>query len=146
MCHVKTLNLIPAVLASHKASSLGKDEAVFHRNGTVTECAHSNVHIISNSVLITHPLDNHILPGISRKHMIAVCERMGIKVVERAFSVYELFKADEVLVTSTSKLALPASHVDYLELPQQNDGIGRQICKEMLADFVKFTEKDTTYC
>lgn len=146
MCHIKTLNLIPAVIASRKATLLGKDEAVFHRNGTVTECAHSNIHIISNSVLITHPLDNFILPGISRKHMIEVAGRLGVAVKERDFSVYELFKADEVLVTSSSKLAVTASSVDYMEFASKKDSIGKLICNEMLADFVKFTEKDTTYC
>ena len=143
MCNVKTLNLLSAVLASRKALLLGKDEAVFHRNGTVTECAHSNIHIISNSALITHPLDNYILPGLSRGHMIEVARRLGVEVSERAFSVYELFNADEVLVTSSSKLAVPALSVDYRELPCPKNGIGRKICEEMLADFVRLTEKET---
>lgn len=146
MCHVKTLNLLPAVIASHKADTIEKDEAVLHRNGIVTECAHSNVHIVQNSVLITHPLDNHILPGISRKHLISVCKEMGIEVREREFSVYELFKADEVLVSSSSKLAIPASSIDYVELPQKNNSVGRKICEKMLSDFVKFTENDTINC
>lgn len=146
MCHIKTLNLIPSVMASHKANLLGRDEAVFHRNGTVTECAHSNIHIISDSMVLTHPLDNYILPGISRKHMLEVCKRIRIPVLERAFSVYELFKADEVLVTSSSKLALPVSQVDYLEFSSKNDSIGSRICREMLNDFIISTEKDTTCC
>ena len=146
MCHVKTLNLLPAVLASRKATALGKDETIFHRNGTVTECAHSNVHIITDSVLLTHPKDKYILPGISRGHMLKVCKRLGIPVIEREFSVYELFKADEVLITSSSKLALLASSVDSVSFPYKENGIGRKICDEMLKNFVSFTENDTSDC
>lgn len=146
MCNIKTLNLMPAVLASKKAAIIGCDETVLHRNGEVTECAHSNVHIISDSVLITHPLDNHILPGISRKHMLEVCNRLGIKTEERIFSVYELLKADEVLISSSSKLALPVKQIDYVEFPRKNSGIGKTICEEMLSDFIKFTKNGTTNC
>ncbi len=146
MCHVKTLNLLPAVLASHKATALGKDETIFHRNGTVTECAHSNVHIITDSVILTHPKDKHILPGISRGHMLKVCKRLGIPVIEREFSVYELFKADEVLITSSSKLALRASSVDSVSFHCRENGLGRKICDEMLKDFVSLTENDTSDC
>ena len=45
-CNIKTLNLIPSVMAAEKAEKAGADECIFHRNGRVTECAHSNVHII----------------------------------------------------------------------------------------------------
>ena len=146
MCNIKTLNLLPAVLSSQKAALIGCDEAVLHRNGTVTECSHSNVHIISDSVLITHPLDNHILPGISRKHLLEVCHRLGIKTSERRFSVYELLKADEILVSSSSKLALNVNQVDYVKFPRKNDSIGRKICNEMLLDFVNFAKNDETHC
>ena len=146
MCHIKTLNLLPAVLASHKAEVIGKDETVFHRNGTVTECSHSNVHIISDSVLYTHPLDNHILPGISRKHMLEVAKRLGIKAVERKFSVYELLKADEVIVTSSSKLAALASSIDYIEFSPAVNGLGDRICNQMFLDFINFTKNNTMDC
>ena len=146
MCNVKTLNLIPSILASHKAVTQGCDEAVLHRNGTVTECAHSNVHIVSNGVIITHPLDNHILPGISRKHMLSVCKRLGISVIERAFSVYELYKADEVLVSSSSKLVAIAESIGNIVFPPQKSGIGELICREMTEDFIKFTKNNTTNC
>ena len=146
MCNVKTINLLPSVLASRKASILGFDEVILHRNGVVTECAHSNVHILSGGTVITHPLDNYILPGISRKHMLSVCKRLGIPVLERAFSLYELFKADEILVTSSSKLALTVRQVDELEFTTSNKSLGSTICKEMLEDFISFTKKDTTNC
>ena len=70
-CNIKTLNLIPSVMASEKAKRASCQETVFYREGgRVTECAHSNVHIIKDGALYTAPLDNLILPGIARKHLI----------------------------------------------------------------------------
>ncbi len=111
-CHIKTLNLLPSVLASTHAENLGCDEAVFHRGQTVTECAHSNVSILKDGSLITHPADNHILPGITRKHLISACNKLGIPVCERPFTLTELFDADEILVTSTTKLIAGTDVID----------------------------------
>ena len=69
-CNIKTLNLIPSVMAAQKAELAGCQEAVFYRpGGRVTECAHSNISILKDGVLITHPTDHYILPGITRKHI-----------------------------------------------------------------------------
>ena len=112
-CNVKTLNLIPSVLASEKAKKAGCDEAVFYRpGGRVTECAHSNVHILQNGVLKTAPTDELILPGIARAHLIKACKALDIPVDETPFTLDELFAADEVIVTSSSNLCASASHID----------------------------------
>lgn len=111
-CNIKTLNLIPNVLAGEEARKAGCDEAVFHRSGRVTECAHSNVHILKDGVFRTAPADNLILPGIGRAHTIAQCKRLGIPVDETPFSVAEMMAADEVLVTSSGSFCLAASHID----------------------------------
>jgi D-alanine transaminase len=105
-CHVKTTNLLPAVLASTKAANMGADEAVFVRDGTVTECAHSNISILKSGVLYTHPKGRRILSGIGRAQLIKACMQHSIRVIERPFSVSELWNADEILVTSSSKLCL----------------------------------------
>ena len=141
MCNIKTLNLIPAVLASHNADALGKDETVLVRDETVTECAHSNIHIIKNSKLITHPLDNFILPGISRMHLIKVCKKNGIEIIERKFGTNELFAADEVIVTSTSKLAMRVKSIDKTEYRLENNSIGSKLCDIMHSEFMEFTNK-----
>ena len=67
-CNIKTLNLLPSVLAAQKAEAEGCDESVFHRGEVVTECAHSNCSILKNGVLKTHPNDHYILPGIATSH------------------------------------------------------------------------------
>ena len=68
-CDIKTLNLIPSVMASEKAKRAGAKECIFVRpGGRVTECAHSNVHILKDGVFRTAPTDHLILPGIARAH------------------------------------------------------------------------------
>ncbi len=111
-CNIKTLNLIPNVMAAEKAEAMGCDETVFHRGDRVTECAHSNVSIIKDGVLRTAPCDNLILPGITRKHMIELAHELDIPVVEESFTLEELFRADEVIVSRSGALCHGAESID----------------------------------
>lgn len=111
-CNIKTLNLIPNVLASEEAYQAGCDEAVFHRGDRVTECAHSNVSILKDGVLQTAPLDNLILPGIARKHIIEHCKILGIPVKEEPFTLQELKDADEIIVSNSGCLCGSANLLD----------------------------------
>ena len=140
-CHIKTLNLLPAVLASSFAEGMGADEAVFHRGEIVTECAHSNISILKGGTLITHPTDTHILPGIARARMIEICKEMGVKVEERAFTIGELMRSDAALVTSSSKLCLMARCVDGVSLRVRDKGLGDAICERFFDEFMTKTGK-----
>ena len=112
-CDIKTLNLIPSVVASEHAKRKNCQEAVFYRpGGRVTECAHSNVHILKDGALWTAPTDNLILPGIARAHLIRMCKKLGIPVREEPFYLPDLMDADEVLVTSSSNLCRFADEID----------------------------------
>lgn len=112
-CNIKTLNLIPNVMAAQAAKEAGAFESVFYRpGGRVTECAHSNVHILKDGVLKTAPTDKLILPGIGRAHLIQACKALGIGVVEEPFTVREMHAADEVIVTSSSDPCLNADDID----------------------------------
>ena len=111
-CNVKTLNLMPNVLAAQNAAEHGGQEAIFVRDGNVTESAHSNIHILKDGVLITHPANNHILPGIARKHLIAMCGALGIPVEERLYTLEELKAADEVIISASSTFGIRVAHVD----------------------------------
>lgn len=76
-CNTKTLNLLSNVVAAQHAKEAGCEEAVFIRDGFVTECAHSNIHILKDGVFVTHQADNLILPGIARKHIYWVLRKAG---------------------------------------------------------------------
>jgi len=111
-CNIKTINLLPAVIANQRAEEAGCDETIFHRGDRVTECSHSNVHIIKDGALITAPCDNLILPGIVRKHIIMLCGELGIPVREEPFTVAEMMDADEVLFSSSSALTSRVCEID----------------------------------
>ena len=122
-CNIKTTNLLPAVLASSKAEKLNCDEAVFIRGNIVTECAHSNIFIIKNNTIITHPLSNLILPGITRQLVITLAESLNIKVKEMAYEKDALFDADEVIVSSTTKFIKRVASIDGIPTKRKNPKI-----------------------
>jgi D-alanine transaminase len=140
LCSIKTLNLLASVIASQSAFINGCDEAVLHKNGFVTECAHSNVHIIKNKRVLTHPTDGKILPGVTRKRIIEICRDLNIAVTERPFTTDELYDADEILVTSSSKLCVRAHAVDDVTFDQSEDSIGYMLCKSIYHDFLNQTK------
>ena len=111
-CNIKTINLLPAVIANQRAVEAGCDETIFHRGDRVTECSHSNVHMIRDGVLHTAPCDNLILPGIARKHILEICREEGIPVVEEPFTVDEMMAADEVFFSSSSALTCRIGEID----------------------------------
>ncbi|MDR2525719.1 MAG: aminotransferase class IV [Oscillospiraceae bacterium] len=116
-CNIKTLNLLPSCVASEKAKQAGADETVFWRPDAkhgkrVTECAHSNCHIIKDGVFMTAPTDHLILPGIARAHLIKACKALDIPVDECEYSLEDVFAADEVLISSAGSFGLAASRID----------------------------------
>lgn len=139
-CNIKTLNLIPAVIASQRAKEAGCFEAVFHREGRVTECAHSNVHIIKDGTLITAPTDNFILPGIARKHIIKTCKKIGVPVLEKPFNLEQLFAADEILVSSAGALCLIANEIDGKKVGGKATELVEKMQEILLQDFLDQTK------
>lgn len=111
-CNIKTINLIPSIMAMQKAKEAGCYEAILHRAGRVTECSKSNVHILKNGTLVTAPADNLILSGIARMHLFEACEKLGIPVVERPYTVSELMEADEIFTSGSSSFLRRVVEVD----------------------------------
>lgn len=139
-CNVKTLNLIPSVIASEKAKQRGCDETVFHRGERVTECAHSNVHIIKDGVFITAPTDNLILPGIARAHLIKACRKLGIPVSEEPYTVEELMNADEIMISSAGSLCLAAEEIDGKPVGGKAPELLKKLQDEVLREFMEETD------
>lgn len=134
LCNIKTLNLIPSVMAYQKAMKAGVFEAILHRDGVVTECAHSNVSILKDGEFISHPNDRFILRGIGKTHLIQACYRESVPVIERAFTLEEMFDADEVIITSSSDFAQAVNEIDGKKVggldPITLQKIGRANLKE----------------
>jgi D-alanine transaminase len=111
-CDLKTLNLLPNVLAKQEALDRGADEVILHRSGTVTECSASNVMMVKDGVLRTHPANHLILHGITRAVVLRLARQLELPVEERAFSLEELAEADEVLLTGTTVEITPIVEID----------------------------------
>ena len=103
-CNLKSLNLLPSIMAAQRAKEADCDEAVLHRNGFVTECSHSNIAIIKNGQIKTAPCSNLILPGVTRQHLINIAKTLNVDVVEQQFSLDELLNCDEAMCTSCHML------------------------------------------
>ncbi|MGD6962641.1 D-amino-acid transaminase [Fictibacillus phosphorivorans] len=108
-CDIKSLNLLGNVMAKRKAADFDCQEAIQHKDGTVTEGSSSNVFIVINGTLKTHPSTNLILNGITRQIVITLALENGISVLEEAFSVVDLLNADEVFITSTTMEVTPVT-------------------------------------
>ena len=111
-CNIKTLNLIPNVMALQQAAEAGCEEVVYHRNGRVTEGAHSGLALLWDGVFCTPPADELILPSVTRLHCLQLCEKLGIPTRIAPFTLDELRKADEVLILSTGSHCVPACALD----------------------------------
>ena len=139
-CNLKTLNLLPSVIASEYAARQGADEAVLHRGETVTECAKSNISIISGGILYTHPNCELILPGIMRRALLEECANLGIPKREEAFTLSDLFSAEAVLVTGSTKICAIAESVDGREFEKESPQ-AILLCKKLHENFIKMTTK-----
>ena len=139
-CNVKSLNLLPNVLATQAATQAGMDECILHRGDVVTECAHSNLSILKNGTLITHPANEWIYAGTGRAHLMAECARQGIPVVERTYTVAELWEADEILVTSASALCVPVVELDGTPIGGKAADTVRALQDALLNEYLEATK------
>ena len=111
-CDIKSVSLLPNVLASQQAKENGATEAIFIRNGIITEGSHTNVCAVFDGRLATHPADNHILGGITRSVVLNLCLALDIPFSESPIPEKELKHADELMVLGTTYEILPVVQVN----------------------------------
>lgn len=140
-CDIKTLNLLPSVMAAQLAKEAGCDEVVFHRGERVTEGSHSNISMIENGVFVTPPTDNLILPGIARANLIKASRALGIPVSETPFTLDRLMNADEVIVSSSGSFCLSATHIDGRPVGGKRGDLLEALRTYLENDFVEATNK-----
>lgn len=109
----------------------------------MTECAHSNVSIIKDGVFKTHPTDHYILPGITRAHLIRICKDNNIPVDETPFTLSELMNADEVIVSSASKLCKTAYEIDGVAVGGKSPEIIKVLQDGYWKKYLADTEKES---
>jgi D-alanine transaminase len=112
-CDIKTVQLLPNSLAKQQALDADCDDAIFvSQHGIVREGTSSNVFIVSGKRLLTHPLTENILPGITRMVIIQICKKIDLDVNITLFNAETLYNADEVFLTGTVTEVLPVVRID----------------------------------
>jgi D-alanine transaminase len=109
----KTTQLLYAMLMKEEARAAGVDDAWLEEDGVITEATSQNAHIIdARGVLVSHPVDHGVLPGVTRISVIAIAREMGLAIEERPFTREELFAAREAFVSAAGSLVLPVVEAD----------------------------------
>jgi D-alanine transaminase len=111
-CQVKSVNLLANAIAKKRAQRAGADEALMLDEGEVREGASSSFFVVKGGRVITHPLDEHILPGVVRDRVIGLAIASKIRVDERPLRETELFQLDEAFITSTTMGVMPVAEID----------------------------------
>jgi D-alanine transaminase len=111
-CDIKSVMLLPNVLAAQKAREAGAVDAILVRDGFALEGTKANLFVVAKGVLRTAPNGPRILPGVTRSAAIAAARRIGLTVEERAFTVEEMYAAQEVFLASTTLWTYPLVAVE----------------------------------
>jgi D-alanine transaminase len=111
-CNVKSVNLLANAIAKKKAQRAGADEVLLLDHGLVREAGSSSFFGIRGGALITHPLDEHVLPGVVRDRVVSLALANRIRVDERPLRETELFDLDEAFITSTTLGVMPVASID----------------------------------
>lgn len=135
-CHIKTIQLLPNTIALSQAHAESAIEAILHKNGIVTECCSSNVFIVKDKIVKTHPADETILHGVSRKAVLEILRTKDVSVLEEEFSVEELLESTEVFITNTRVEVMPITKIDDKPVADGNPG---QITTMLMEEFRRLT-------
>ncbi|WP_428910941.1 D-amino-acid transaminase [Niallia sp. Krafla_26] len=133
-CYIKSLNLLPNVLARQKANEKGCFEAILYRDEWVTEGSSSNVFIVKNGIVYTTPLSKRILEGVTRGVVIQICKKHDIHSIEKSFTKNQLLDADEVFITNTTGEIIPIVKVDNVKI---GPGIPGKVTKRLHRLFIQ---------
>lgn len=136
---IKTVGLLPNVLAKEKAKAAGAQEAWFvDTDGNVKEGGSSNAWIVTrDGVLVTRPAEHGILRGITRTTLFDVAAKLGLKIEERGFSVAEAKAAREAFISSATTIALPVVAIDGDPVANGHPGSVTLSLREALFDIAE---------
>jgi D-alanine transaminase len=121
-CDIKSVALLPNVLASQQATEQGAAEALFVQDGIVTEGAHSNFCAVFDGQLVTHPRSNRILAGVTRQIALDLCRALDIPVRETPVLERQLKEASELMITSTTVEITPVVQIDEWQVADGEPG------------------------
>ncbi len=131
-CDIKSISLLPNVLANEAAHASNVFEALLVRDGAITEGSHSNVWGVRDNRLITYPASNYILPGITRSAVFRLAADLGIEAAEGVIQLDELLDLDEVFLSGTTTEIMPVVRVDGRDIV---DGEPGPVTRKLIRSF-----------
>lgn len=134
---IKSVNLLAPVLAKQFAASQGAQEAWLVEDGVVTEGASSTAWIVKGKTLISRPLSHKVLPGITRKAVLAFLAESGFSFEEREFTLEEALDAEEAFITSATSLVMPVTSIDGHTIHNGAPGPTALRLREIYLDFAR---------
>lgn len=134
---IKSVNLLAPVLAKQFATEAGAGEAWMVEDGVVTEGASSTAWIVKNKTLISRPLSNKVLPGITRKAVLAYLDETGFSFEERTFTLEEALDAEEAFTTSATAFVMPVVSIDGHSIHNGAPGPVALRLRELYLDFAR---------
>jgi len=111
-CDTKATSLLANIMFAQEAKNHGVEEVILIRDGIVTECSSSNLFLVKNNSIYTHPKGPYILPGITREIAIDCAKYCDIEVKEVTFDKDSLMDADEVWISSSTREIVPINRID----------------------------------
>lgn len=138
-CDIKSISLFPNVMAAQNAAKNGAVEAIFVRNGIVTEGSHSSFLAVKNGVVYTHPDSNLILPGITKIVIREICHGLNILLVEKEFAASELASMDEMMIVGTGSEVTPVIQLDETIVGNGKPGPVTLLLQERFFELTKQT-------
>lgn len=135
-CDIKSVSLLPNTMLYNEAAENGAGECILVRDGFVTEASHSSVFAVKNGTLITRPLSNLILPGITRKVVLELCKKHNIQVDQRLFTKDELLNMDELFICGTGSEIIPVVRVDGKPLGNGSAGKITRLLQDLFFEAV----------
>jgi len=111
-CDTKATSLLANIMFAQEAKNHGVEEVILVRDGIVTECSSSNLFLVKNNCIYTHPVGPYILPGITREIIIDCAKYCDFEVKEIAFNKEFLMDADEVWISSSTREVVPITCID----------------------------------
>jgi D-alanine transaminase len=134
-CDIKAIALLPNILLRQQAINKGAVEAILVRDGFVTEGSSTNVFVVKDGLIATPPCTHKILAGITRNLVLELCRDQALPVAERNISKEQLYDADEIWLTSSSKDALPIVRLDGRPVGKGRPGALWTILANRFAEF-----------
>jgi D-alanine transaminase len=135
-CNIKTVMLLPNVLAAQTAREAGAMDAILTRDGIAWEGTKANLFCLSGGILRTAPNGPRILPGVTRAAAIEAARRLGVSVEERPISIEELLASEEAFFASTTLWTYPVVQVDGKRIGDGKPGeIARRLKEELWREF-----------